>query len=365
MSSTHKVETFILTDLKKHPAADLLSIIKIADTDYTYVARTEDWLPRVGKVVAWVPPDSIVKLERPEFSFLKEFQKSGRIRAKKIRGVVSYGLLVLAEGFQPGEDAAATLEVVHYEPEIQFSKGYTMGSEVAPPPSGMFPKYDVDSYFKYGRKVFVQDEPVYVSEKIHGANGRYVFDGTTMYCGSRTEWKKEFTTPPNITVEELTIQTGSAERAKEIYEKSVVNFKPRKSLWWLALDNTPALRAYCEAHPGHAIYGEVFGNVQNMKYGAKTEVFFRAFDIMVETNWLDADEFIKTCDAAGLPRVPEVAFMPFDFDKVAALAEGPSLVPGAGHFREGVVVKPIKNRWDEAAGRVSLKVINPAYLEKN
>ena len=48
------------------------------------------------------------------------------------------------------------------------------------------------------------------------------------------------------------------------------------------------------------------------------------------------------------------------------VAEGHSLVPGAksGTIREGVVVKPIKERWVESIGRLCLKVVSGAYLEK-
>ena len=56
--------------------------------------------------------------------------------------------------------------------------------------------------------------------------------------------------------------------------------------------------------------------------------------------------------------------MLFDLDAVLVLAEGNSLVPGANHMREGIVVKPIKERTDPEVGRVCLKVVSNAYLEK-
>ena len=49
-----------------------------------------------------------------------------------------------------------------------------------------------------------------------------------------------------------------------------------------------------------------------------------------------------------------------------AVSDGPTTVPGAksGTIREGVVVKPIYERWDEYAGRVCFKAVSPTYLEK-
>lgn len=358
--STHKVETFLLKEMSRHPNADTLSIIKIEGTDYTYVAKTEEWAPHIGKIVAWIPPDSVVKTERKEFSFLGN---KSRVKAKKIRGIVSYGLLVIApDGVVVGEDAAKILEVSHYEPEIKGQpKPYAVGSDVASAPPGVYFKYDVDAFLKYGRKVFTPGEPIYVTEKIHGANGRYVFLGGQMHCSSRTEWKKEFTTPPNLTLADLLTKISDPAKAQTVYEKAVLNFKPRKNMWWLALERTPQLREYCESHPGHTVYGEVYGNVQDMKYGLGADVAFAAFDVLKPDGiWMDSDEFVQQ----NLPKVPFIGVKDFDFDKLVALAEGESLVPGANHFREGVVVKPIKERWDSSLGRVSLKIINPAYLER-
>ena len=41
--SNRALEVFPLPKLEKHPNADTLSIIKITDTDYYYVGKTEEW----------------------------------------------------------------------------------------------------------------------------------------------------------------------------------------------------------------------------------------------------------------------------------------------------------------------------------
>lgn len=378
--STHRVETFVLGELVKHPNADSLSLIKIADTDYSYVGRTEDWQNRVGKVVAWIPPDSLVSVARPEFNFLAVDAKYdansnpdklggfARIKAKKLRGTVSYGLLVPFEG-EPGQDAAQALNVQHYEAPLDNSNknGLTSGED-AKAPAGVYPKYDVDAFLKYGRKVFTPGEPVVVTEKIHGANARYVFKEGSIHCGSRNLWKKEYSTPPDITLEQLKSRIGDDAKAEEVYQRVVVNFKPKKNLWWTALENTPQLKQYLEKNEGFAVYGEVYGQVQNLKYGAKDgEVFFRAFDILQpDRTWMDADQFLQVCSDNEIPHVPVLHnSLPFDFDILVGLASGNSLIPGAKHIREGVVVKPTKERWDEKLGRVNLKIINPKYLQDN
>jgi RNA ligase (TIGR02306 family) len=174
-------------------------------------------------------------------------------------------------------------------------------------------------------------------------------------------------TPPQLTLEELKTRIGDEEKAKEVYERVVVNFKPTKNLWWVALDNTPQLRKFCEQNEGYAVYGEVYGQVQNLKYGTKPgEVRFAAFDIRKpDGTWMDAEQFLETCKKHGIPTAPVVSeSKPFDFDTLVEMASGNSLIPGANHIREGVVVRPIKERWNEKLGRVNLKIINPKYLEK-
>ncbi len=85
MISTHKIEV-VPIHLKPHPNADSLSLAHVFD-HYVCAVRTEDWKDRVLGV--YCPPDSVMP-DLPEYAFLKgQF----RIKAKKLRGVVSQGLL--------------------------------------------------------------------------------------------------------------------------------------------------------------------------------------------------------------------------------------------------------------------------------
>ena len=46
------------------------------------------------------------------------------------------------------------------------------------------------------------------------------------------------------------------------------------------------------------------------------------------------------------------------------MSNGPSLVPGADHNREGCVIKPMKERIHDKIGRVILKCVGTEYLMK-
>jgi len=373
--STHQcpIFKFEFSKVVKHENADKLGVYRIPDSDYSYVLNLEDWKDYNG-LVCWVPPDSLVDTTKEQFQFLitetkyaadsSKGNEYARVKAKKIRQIVSYGLLVKVD--KELEDGGDYLGIVHYEPPIVNDKNGLTGGEDATPPSGTYPKYDVDAFLKYGKRMFVEGEPVIISEKIHGANSRYLYKDGSYHCGSRTLWKKEFSSAPKLTLEELTVKMGDEAKAKEVYERAVVNFKPKQNMWWTALNNTPTLKTFLEQNPGYAVYGEVYGQVQKgFSYGVNGGVAFAAFDILKpDGKWMDTDEFFEICDKNSIPHVPIVASVSFDFDTVAKLCEGNSLVPGANHIREGVVICPIKERWDERLGRVKLKVINPSYLEK-
>ena len=84
--SDHRCEVVPVV-LEKHPNADSLSVVKVFD-GYTVCVRTADW-EGVDKGV-YIPPDSVVP-DTEQFKFLEGHL---RIKAKKLRGINSYGMLV-------------------------------------------------------------------------------------------------------------------------------------------------------------------------------------------------------------------------------------------------------------------------------
>ena len=69
--------------------------------------------------------------------------------------------------------------------------------------------------------------------------------------------------------------------------------------------------------------------------------------------------------APTLPWVPLLSdHTLFDLKTILELAEGESLIANANHIREGIVVKPLLERTHPEIGRVCLKVVSNAYLER-
>ncbi|KKN70876.1 hypothetical protein LCGC14_0426590 [marine sediment metagenome] len=165
---------------------------------------------------------------------------------------------------------------------------------------------------------------------IHNCNARFTCVDDVIYCGSRRFWKKE----------------------------------DSNNLWWKALHQNTALEAWLRHHQDLVVYGEIFGQVQSLKYGATGDrILFASFDIRRGSQWLDFDEAHEI--GAPLPWVPLVYRGPFDKDMVLEFAERDSLWPGAQHYREGVVIKPVHERTDRKIGRVQLKVVGNRYLSKS
>ncbi len=316
----HQAEVIKIQGMQPHPNADTLSLIRIGD--FHCVVRSDDW--KDGDLVIYIEPDTIVP-ENEKFKFLGERR---RIKVRKLRGCWSAGLIIPAPlGAKVGDDYFEKLGLIHYEP--QSSGNFTTGGENTKSPKGFYPIYNIDNFRRYSH-LFEDGEEVIVTEKTHGISSRYVCVNDILFCGSRKNWKKK---DPN-------------------------------NLWWKALSRHAVLEAWLRHHPDLAVYGEVFGQVQSLKYGATNDdIFFAAFDILKGDRWLDFDEAHEI--GAPLPWVPLVYRGPFDKEKILAFAEEDSTYPGAKNIREGVVVKPVHERIDRRIGRVQLKIVGNKYLSKS
>lgn len=318
--STHRAEVVPVV-LMPHPNAESLSIVQVYG--YTVCVRTDDWKDK--DLGIYIVPDSVVP-DTPQFAFL---QGKRRIKVKKLRGIMSEGMLIPApEGAEIGEDFAERLGITRYEPPLP--PGVSTAGKRADPPAGFQPIYDVEAWQRYGQ-FFEAGEEVVVTEKIHGTSARYAFVDDRMYCGQRREWQQEDT----------------------------------DNLWWKILYQNPWLEAFCKAHPDITVYGEIYGQIQDLRYGtAPKEVRFAVFDLLRGREWLSWDDSQALAKSGGLHWAPVVYRGPYDREKIKALADGPSLIPGASHIREGVVVKPVIERRVPELGRLCLKLVSDQYLER-
>jgi RNA ligase (TIGR02306 family) len=329
-NSTHKCEVFRVGPLEKHPDADTLSLIKIFDA-YQAVVRTSDF--KEGDLAVYIPPDNVLP-DEPQYAFLNG---SLRIKACKLRGKISQGLVIPApEGAQVGDDLAEQLKIVHYVPELPVGG---MGEAIAAPLfAGV--TYDAESFFRFA-SVIPDGTMVEITEKLDGANTRVSFQDGKMWVGSRNLFLKEGT-----------------------------------GMFWRAVSENPWLVELCKQNPDCIVYGETFGPVQDLRYGAEgNTIFFRAYDILKPTGFMGVQERHEAIARAVLTttgqtdwanyHAPIMYTGPYSKEIVQQLMDGPSTFPGAKHEREGVVIKPYQEAWSPEIGRVILKAVGPEHLGKD
>jgi RNA ligase (TIGR02306 family) len=403
MSDFH-VQVVRLTDVAKHPNADTLSV---GDANgHPVIFRTGDY--HEGQLVTHVPIDAIVP-DAPEWAFL---DGNRRIKAKRLRGVFSMGMLAPAPaGASLGDNVQELLGITKYETVISGKQGGPMGGDSEPDP-GFLPEYtDLESYRRY--KTVLQDgEPVVLTEKTHGCNARFVFRDGRLWVGShhcilappteprmrwRGYWRKaedaasapmtpsaderRIATRPFDTEEEavaeLKATIAAADGNAVPYGVEHALYTPKVSSWWQVARERELERRLAE-HPDIAIYGEIFGAVQDLKYGRGARLDLVLFDAMDTRTfrYFNREEFVDfaadlgrglwappNCRPLGLATVPVLYEGPWSTD-LLALAEGKSTIPGADCIREGFVVKPIIERRDRMLGRVALKVVGEGYLTR-
>jgi RNA ligase (TIGR02306 family) len=275
----------------------------------------------------------LVPLDDERFSFLTDSvtKKQHRIKAKKLRGVFSMGMLIPADpNWEVGQNVQQELRIDKWEPPLKLPRGMSFGPSNQEKDPGIIPVYtDLDSLRKY-KNVLEEGEEVILTEKIHGANARYVHAQDRFWAGSHRQFKK----------------------------------RDENNLWWKAalkydLENKLA------QYPDMAIYGEVYGQVQDLRYDTdQGEVRFAAFDLFdVKTGrYVDYPDFVKFCQQIDVPIVPVLYQGPWK-DLLREQAEGKSTI--ASHMREGFVVRPVKERWHDRCGRVIFKLVGEGYLLRN
>ena len=385
-ATTYTCEVFRFNKEKmvKHDNADSLSIYNVPDSSYNIVIKTSDWENYDG-LVAWIEPDSLVPTNLSEFMFLASDAKFtrdsirgigtyARVRAKKLRGYQSYGILVPLNpesGLKEGDDCWEYLKLGHYEPvqgKASFGgiKGLISG-EIAVAPKVIAPVYGVEKFMKIGKHVLQEGELVNWTLKLNGESYRTVYHDGEFYCGSHYTWKKEYSTPPIINKDSLIRQYGE-EKAKEVCEKlenKFANFKSSQSKWWKVFRENEWLEKFCRDNPDTIVYGELIGGLAKFKYGLKPEeISVRVFDLMKDGQWLTynkARDIGK--DLKWVRTLKENA--PFSFAETIDFIENMPSYDNSPMFEEGVVLIPKEERVHPKHGRVKLKLINPKYLEKS
>jgi len=308
--SQHAVRVVRVPAPEPHPNADKLVVYRVGGLQ---IVRTP--LP-AGSLAVLVECDYI----GPKALFFGAGEGLHRVKPAKIRGLYSEGLLLEAPaGAVEGADVMSQLGITRYAPPVKLTTG-----ETAPGPRYRVPVYDLEPLHKYPDLIHA-GTPVVVTEKLHGCNVRFVFDGETFHLGSRSQWRTA--------------------------EKGLLSQVVKQNPW---------VEPWCRAFPDHVLWGEAYGWVQDLRYGHQPgQVSFRAFDVWHQGRFLGPDEGPRL---SNMQAVPETYRGGFVRAMMPDLADRPSAIDGG--VREGVVVRPVTPILHPELGNVVLKVVSNKYLER-
>ena len=92
------------------------------------------------------------------------------------------------------------------------------------------------------------------------------------------------------------------------------------------------------------------------------------FDVLIDGKWVDNIDLHNDVRFTNLQRVPVLHTGKLDRELLSNLAELPETFGYSPldktQIREGVVVKPFRERYDARVGRVALKWVSDQYLER-
>lgn len=314
-----RVEVVRVGPVRKHENADSLSITDVHG-GYPVIFKCGEF--QEGDLATYVPVDAVMP-DALEWSFLGSKR---RVEAKRLRGVFSMGLLAKAhEGASVGDDVRVALGIEKWDPSEDAATPQKVVGEddEATGPALPIPVYDIEGYRKH-KGVLQDGEEVVLTEKIHGENARFYHDGSRLWVGSRTRWKRLDAATP-----------------------------------WTNFARAEWLEEYLSRLPGFVFYGELYGNTE-LKYDAAGGRKLRIFDVFDTKRmaFVDHDEAAEV--GLRLARVPLLYRGPWSTD-LLRLAEGASTL--GGHLIEGFVVKPTRERVSHM-GRVILKHVGEQFLTR-
>jgi RNA ligase (TIGR02306 family) len=341
---TFKIPIVKILALSTHPNAQFLSIA--SGSGWSCVVRTEEFLDQ--NLAVFVPVDSVAEEDHPLLGFLGGKPLGSRV----FRGVSSDGLLLsLADVgnycfselkmqsntfvslIKEGQDFSSILKIERFNRTDRKKN-----DSVFLPNVKEFPKYGETCHLRSRRHNFYWFDNVCVTEKLHGASARYGLVNGKYFIGTR-----------NCV---LNPESGSSHWHRAEIEGKIKNRLQR-------------LQKILPKVSRIIFYGEVVGKgVQDLDYGFSEPAFF-LYDLVINSTSLSPPRARKLAERLGLRVVPVLSeSMSFNIREIALLVDGPSVIVGACHMREGIVIKPVLQFRNVSTSEVVSKVISSDFLRR-
>ena len=348
--------------IEPHENADALELAKVGG----YRAVVVKGRYQTGDLAVYVPEGSLVPgylQERLGLVGRLAGSKKNRVKAIRLRGVLSQGLIVPIDGggtienghgarraVSEGDDLAAFLGIEKYVPPVPASMAGAVWAAGQDRTLG----YDVDNVKRWP-DVLEEGEPVVITEKVHG---------TFLGCGVLPD---ALAHPDHGRAVVFSKGLGGKGLAFDRSEGDANLYTRAVTAYGIAEAIERAFGRQLDAPV--FVLGEVFGRgVQDLGYGTEPHGV-RVFDVYLgrrgHGRYLDDAELDAACEALGLDRVPVLYRGPYSEAVLAEWTDGRETLSGSdAHLREGVVVRSAVERRDDALGRVQLKSVSEAYLTR-
>lgn len=373
----------------------IIDIQPIIGADRIVLATVKGWQSiiqkdtfKIGDLCVYIPIDAVLPeklIEEQQLTFLKN---GARVRTLKLRGVISQGLILPISilnnnvssfhvNIKEGQDVANLLGITKYE-VAQKSMGTPKKESIKEQwqkyqdkeitlrrflaksfgiiktrlrkpklTNSDFKVYTDIQNIKNYPTVFKRGECVVCTEKIHGTNFRVGKCPIKQTFLNKLLRKSGYEFCYGSHRVQKTALSGNG-----FYGEDVYGIIAKKYNLAEILPN------------GYILYGEIYGpQIQKLTYGV-SEIDVVFFDLQIDGKYVGWNIFKDFCELAKLPIVPLVSIGNFSLTMLND-TEGKTILGKGCHIREGIIVKPVEETYDNKCGRKILKSINPEYLLKN
>ena len=336
--------------IEPHHNADALEIARVGD--YQSVVRRGQF--RSGELGAYIPEQALVPepiLEELGLTGKLAGPRGDRVKAIKLRGVLSQGIIYPArQGWSLGQDVTLELGVTKYEPPIPTH----MSGELFAAGLDRCVRYDVENIKRFPDVIQPGEEVVFV-EKIHGTWAQLGWLAQEL---AHPEHGRLCVSSKGLASQGLAFKPEAPANADNLYLRAARKLQ--------------IAQRFADHQGSIFLLGEIFGaGVQDLAYGAtaasEAGLGVRIFDVYLgqpgQGRYMDDAELEAFLAQQGLTRAPVLYRGPFDRALMLQMTEGVETVSGQGaHMREGLIVRPTRERRHEELGRVQLKSVSEAYL---
>lgn len=369
-------------EIHPHPNADALELAQVG----LYRAVVPKKVYKSGDYALYIPEQAILPpgliMELDLVGRLAGRDKN-RVKAIRLRGELSQGIVcrpaILTRAFPYAEDI-----IQASKDRIDLSESLGIFKWVPPIPVHLAGKtehapnlvrwLEIENIKRYP-DIFAPGEHVIATEKIHGTCCLVTYDTQVGLIGGDGEpMGAMYVSSKGLGSKQLSLLEEPGNLYWRAAKAHGLGFAAAAISGYLRRDFEGGIRAV-------GLFGEVYGKgVQDLHYGADVSqddrIGYALFDVAVvdgtgRQHWLsayDVEDIWNVDTPAGpmlsVPRVPVVYDGPYDFTKLAELAEGWSLLD-PGTLREGVVVRPSTERYSNSlGGRAIGKIVGAGYLTR-